>query len=131
MKSPFHARGQQLLDELSREEPEAPAIAIDDARKAMVPSSPAATAVAPRRGKPISERAARELAMRLLSMKIMTNPEILGFRAKRAILMIAGGIKAAFVGRGIAIDAAAAEGIADALQEKIPGARDLLWTGAG
>jgi hypothetical protein len=129
MKS-IHAKGQRLLEELSREAPEAPAIALDDARKAIVPRTTPAPE-APRRGTPLSERAARELAMRLLEMKLQTNPEILGFSAKRAILMLAAGIKISFLGRGIALDAAAAEGIADAIQEKIPGARDLLWTGAG
>ena len=97
--------------------------------KVLRPSESAEEGGAPRRepeGKALPYAGARSLAIRLIHLKAQSSPEILRVSSTEKIMGIAAGLKAAFIARGFAIDAPCAQGIADAIQELVPGARDLI-----
>lgn len=66
---------------------------------------------------------ARELTLHLLRMKASDHPDLIEVRGDD-VAHVVFGIKRAILNRGINLDEEAAEGIAEAVQEFIPGARD-------
>lgn len=69
----------------------------------------------------LSKEAAYEVAARLLAPRAMA---LASLRTPADVMLVAGGLKKAFAKRGIEVDAAAAEGIAEAIQAVMPAARD-------
>ena len=85
--------------------------------------------------KTLTRAKARDLALTVLRLKLENHPELAKIKSTETVRAVALGLKTAFGSRGITVDEECAEGIAEAMQEIIPAARDDapsvksgLWT---
>lgn len=79
-----------------------------------------------------TERLSKEAAYAVASELMADRAHILARLTTPAdVRLVAGGLKKAFAKRGIEIDAAAAEGIAEAIQDVMPAARDRASASKG